>query len=199
MVATTPLPGVQFGRATLVAVVGGIFAQPVEAVVLGTNRRGVFGLGVSAALRDLGGPLIEREATTCAPLEIGSVLVTGAYQLEQRGVRAVLHAVIAPTLGQPARPADVRRALAAVMLTLEQRRYRSVAIPLLGTEAVDRGEMSEATMIDVLIGLIVGSLRRGAPRLTTVVIVTEFADQAQHVIESALRLREHSWRQESPR
>lgn len=197
MVPTTLLSGVQFGRATLTAVVGGLFDQPVEAVVLGANRRGIFSLSVATALRDLGGPQIEREATTRAPLEMGSVLIIDAHGLQQRGVQAVLHAVVAPSLGQPVRRHDARRALLSVLATVEERGYRSLAIPLLGADTVDRGEMSQEAMIQEMVDLVVGRLRRGAPRLRTIVIVTRYTDQAEQVIAAAQSARERSWRQDS--
>lgn len=128
---------------------------------------------------------------------MGSVLTTDAYGLRQHGVQVVLHAVVSPSLGQPARRHDARRALLSVLATVEERGYRSVAMPLLGADAVDRGETSQEAMIREMVDLVVVCLRRGDPRLRTVVVVTRFADQAKQVSKVARSARERSWPQES--
>jgi O-acetyl-ADP-ribose deacetylase (regulator of RNase III) len=191
--------GVRFGRTTIIAVVGHLLDQEVEAVVYPANRRGVMGampgtglpLGV-AGLRSLGGSEIERQAMSQAPLDLGTALVTGANGLEERGVRAVVHAVIHRTLGEPSRIEDVRRAIVAVVTAVDRARLRSVALPLLGIEGL-AGHDHPEPVIAAIVDELVGSLRRIPARLDRVVIACRFPDHAAIASAALARARERLW------
>ena len=109
-------PAFRFGRTIVSVAVGDLLGQEAEVIVVAANRRGVLGPlatpGLSG-LRSLGGSEIEREAMSLAPLDLGTAIVTGASGLEERGIRAVVHAVVHPALGERARIEDVRRAVPA--------------------------------------------------------------------------------------
>ena len=109
-------PAFRFGRTIVSVAVGDLLGQKAEVIVVAANRRGVLGPlatpGLSG-LRSLGGSEIEREAMSLAPLELGMAVMTAAPGLEERGIRAVVHAVIHPALGERARIEDVRRAVPA--------------------------------------------------------------------------------------
>ena len=99
-------PAFRFGRTIVSVAVGDLLGQEAEVIVVAANRRGVLGPlatpGLSG-LRSLGGSEIEREAMSLAPLDLGTAVVTGASGLEERSVRAVVHAVVHPVLGERAR------------------------------------------------------------------------------------------------
>src|SRR5918997_3674036 len=131
-------PEFRFGRTVVSVTVGDLLGQEAEAIVVAANRRGVLGPlatpGLSG-LRTLGGSAIEREAMRQAPLDLGTAVVTGASGLEERGIRAVIHAVVHPSLGERARIEHVRRAVPAALTAASMRRLRTVAMPLLGVES----------------------------------------------------------------
>ncbi|MDQ3695914.1 MAG: macro domain-containing protein [Chloroflexota bacterium] len=194
-----PEAGVRFGRTTIVAVVGGLLDQEVDAVVYPANRRGVMGampgaggpLG-GAGPRTLGGSEIERQAMAHAPLDLGTALVTAAPGLEQRGVQAVIHAVIHRALGEPPRMEDIRRAIGAVIAASDRDRWRSVALPLLGIEGVAvRGQPEP--LIGAIVDELVGCLRRMPARLDRVVITCRFQDHATLAGVALARARERLW------
>lgn len=195
MIGLDPVGSVRFGR-TVIAVVGGdLLGQGVEAVVVAANRRGVMGavstLGLPG-LRSFGGSPIEREAMRRAPLDLGSAVVTGAPGLESLGIRAVVHAVVHPALGQPARVEDVRRAVARVLVAADAHRVRSLALPLLGVETGDAAA-DPGPFVHGVVDELVGCLRRGVVRLDRVTLVCRFDDHRELAAASLGRARERAW------
>jgi O-acetyl-ADP-ribose deacetylase (regulator of RNase III) len=188
-------PELRFGRTVVSVVVSDLLGQNVEAIVVAANRRGVMGAlatpGLSG-LRSLGGSEIEREAMALAPLDLGSAHVTGAAGLDERGVTAVIHAVVHPALGERARIEHVRRAVPAALMAASSARVRTLAMPLLGVES-----LAAKADVDALIGAIVaelvGSLRRSIARLDRVVIVCRFGEQAAAVEAALTQARERIW------
>jgi O-acetyl-ADP-ribose deacetylase (regulator of RNase III) len=188
-------PEFRFGRTIVAAGTGDLLSQDAEAIVVAANRRGVLGPlatpGLSG-LRSLGGSDIEREAMKNAPLDLGTAIVTGASGLEERGIRAVIHAVVHPALGERARVEHVRRAVPAALQAASERRLRTVAMPLLGVESLAARSDVEA-MAAVVVEELVASLRRSMPRVDRVMIVCRFTEQCD-VVEAALaRARERVW------
>ena len=180
--------GVRFGRTTVVAVAGDLLDQPVEGVVLAANRRGVLSAG---AHRAFGGPEVEREAMAAAPFELGTAVVTGAAALGERGVRAVVHAVVHPALGEPASLDHIRRATAAALAAADRHKLRSLALPLLG---VDSGSAAGAgPAAAAVVDELVGCLRRGVARPERVVVVGRFPDHAALAARAIDRARERLW------
>jgi O-acetyl-ADP-ribose deacetylase (regulator of RNase III) len=55
MTDSTTGTALRFGRTTLAAVLGDLLDQPVDAVVIAANQRGVMGAGVAGAIRLAGG------------------------------------------------------------------------------------------------------------------------------------------------
>lgn len=173
-------PEFRFGRTVVSVAVGDVLGQEAEAIVVAANRRGVMGAlatpGLSG-LRSLGGSEIEREAMRLAPLDLGTAVVTGATGLEERGIKAIIHAVIHPALGERARIEDVRRAVPAALMAASRSRLRTVAIPLLGVESLAAKPDADA-MVTAVVDELVGSLRRSLPRLERVTIVCRFTEHA---------------------
>ena len=186
--------GISFGRTTVVAAVGELVDQQVEALVYPANSRGIMGAAGGSgggAIRLLGGPDIEREAMALAPLELGTAVVTGAGRLTERGVFAVIHAVVAPALGAPAKTETVRRAIGAAARAADAQRLRSLAIPPLGVAA--GGPQSRTTLSEAAVDELVAYLRRSSSRIERVIFVFRFEDEVQRVAATIARARERTW------
>jgi O-acetyl-ADP-ribose deacetylase (regulator of RNase III) len=188
-------PAFRFGRTIVSVAVGDLLGQEAEVIVVAANRRGVLGPlatpGLSG-LRSLGGSEIEREAMRLAPLNLGTAIVTGASGLQERGVRAVVHAVVHPALGERARIDDVRRAVPAALTVAAKGRLRTVAMPLLGVESLAEKADVDA-MVAAVVDEIVGSLRRSIPRLDRLTVVCRFAEHAEAVEAALAKARERVW------
>jgi O-acetyl-ADP-ribose deacetylase len=188
-------PAFRFGRTIVSVAVGDLLGQEAEVIVVAANRRGVLGPlatpGLSG-LRSLGGSEIEREAMSLAPLELGMAVMTGASGLEERGIRAVVHAVIHPALGERARIEDVRRAVPAALTAASKSRLRTVAMPLLGVESLAVKADVDA-MVAAVVDELVGSLRRAVSRVDRLTIVCRFAEHADAVEAALAKARERVW------
>jgi O-acetyl-ADP-ribose deacetylase (regulator of RNase III) len=187
----------RFGRTVVSVALGDLLGQSAEGIVVAANRRGVLGPLATpgrSGLRSLGGSEIEREAMALAPFDLGTAVVTGASGLEERGIRAVVHAVVHPALGERAGVEHVRRAVPAALGAASRDKVRSLAMPLLGVEALAAPADVDA-MVAVLGEELVGSLRRATARLDRVVIVCRFHEHADAVEIALRRARERVWTQ----
>lgn len=188
-------PAFRFGRTIVSVAVGDLLGQETEVIVVAANRRGVLGPlatpGLSG-LRSLGGSEIERAAMSLAPLDLGTAIVTPASGLEERGIRAVVHAVVHPALGERARIEDVRRAVPAALTAVAKSRLRTVAMPLLGVESL-AAKADVEVMATAVVDELVGSLRRSIPRLDRLTIVCRFAEHADAVEVALAKARERVW------
>ena len=188
-------PEFRFGRTVVSVAVGDLLGQEAEAIVVAANRRGVLGPLATpglTGLRSLGGSEIEREAMSLAPLDLGSAVITGAAGLEELGIRAVVHAVVHPALGERARIEHVRRVVPTALMVASQSRLRTVAMPLLGVESLAAKADVDA-MVAAVVDELVGSLRRSIPRLDRLTIVCRFTDHAETVEVALARARERVW------
>lgn len=188
-------PEFRFGRTVVSVRPGDLLGQEAEAIVVAANRRGVLGPLATpglTGLRSLGGSEIEREAMAHAPLDLGTAVVTGASGLEERGIKAVVHAVVHPALGERARIEDVRRAVPAILQAASQNRLRNIAMPLLGVESIAAKADVDA-MVATLVEELVTSLRRSVPRVDRVTIVCRFTEHGSAVETALARARERVW------
>jgi O-acetyl-ADP-ribose deacetylase (regulator of RNase III) len=102
----------------------------VDAIVSPANSLGIMGGGVAAVLSRRGGPLIQREAMSLAPIAVGAAVVTNAGTLWAK------HVIHAPTMDEPGLKVsveNVRRATRAALLAASQRGFDVIALPGLGT------------------------------------------------------------------
>ncbi len=155
-----------------------ITAIPVDAVVNPANSLGIMGGGVAAALSRKGGPTVQREAMSMAPIAVGAAVVTGAGQLPAK------HVIHAPTMEQPGTRIgveNVRRATRAALLAASRYSFDLIAIPGMGTGlgGVDPSDAARA-MVDEL------RAHRG-PKPATVYLV-DIDDEILSCLEEALRL-----------
>lgn len=181
-----------FGRTQVRAAYGELIDQPVQAIVHAANVRGLMGAGPPGSVRMAAGPEVEREAMAQAPLELGEAIVTTPGRLVERGIEAVIHAVVAPRLGDPAELPEVRRATAAALRLADARRFRSVALPLLGLSA-EATQHDRAVTIEAIVEAIVAHLRRENSRLESIVIVSRFEDDLATIEDALVRARQRLW------
>jgi len=184
---------VRFGRTLVGATVGDLLAQPVEALILAANRRGLLGAGRAGSVRIAAGPDVERETMAQAPLPLGGAVVTASGRLDARGVRAIVHAVVADALGDVSTVPTVRRALATALGLVDERKLRSVAIPPLGA-GTGPGQLAAATVAAALVDEAVGYLRRSPTRLERIVFVAAVPSDLPAFAEAIERARARSWR-----
>ena len=107
-----------------------ITEMAVDAIVSPANSLGIMGGGVAAALARKGGPSIQREAMSLAPIAVGAAVVTNAGRLWAKNIIHV------PTMEEPGLKVsveNVRRATRAALLAASQRAFQVIALPGLGT------------------------------------------------------------------
>src|SRR5260221_13437363 len=139
-----------------------ITTMNVDAVVNPANSLGIMGGGVAGALSRKGGPSIQREAMSLAPIAVGAAVVTNAGQL---WAKRIIHA---PTMEEPGTKIgieNVRRATRAALIAAAVHGFEVIAFPGLGTGigGVDRDEAARA-MVDEIRAL-------RAPKPATIYLV----------------------------
>jgi len=109
---------------------GDITSISCDAVVNPANSYGYMGGGVAGAIKRVGGSVIEREAVSKAPIEVGKAVATTAGSLPCRNV------IHAPTMKRPAMGigvGNVKLATQAALKLAENLGLRSVALSGMGT------------------------------------------------------------------
>jgi O-acetyl-ADP-ribose deacetylase (regulator of RNase III) len=107
---------------------GDITAEAVDAIVNAANSQLVLGAGVAGAIRDRGGPSIQRECDEIGPIEVGGAAITGAGDLPAKWV---IHAAgMAP--GGQADAESIRNALRRSFELASERGCSSIAVPAIG-------------------------------------------------------------------
>src|SRR2546421_3336079 len=155
-----------------------ITEMAVDAVVSPATSLGVMGGGVAVALSRRGGPTIQREAMSLAPIAVGAAVVTNAGQLWAK------HVIHAPTMEEPGTKVgveNVRRATRAALLAANHHGLDVIAIPGMGTGlgGVDPCDAARA-MVDEL-------RAHRQPKPTTVYLV-DLRDEVLTNLEEALRV-----------
>src|SRR5436190_19907185 len=90
-----------------------ITTMAVDAVVNPANSMGIMGGGVAAALSRKGGPSIQKEAMSLAPIAVGAAVVTNAGKLF---AKQVIHAPTMEQTGVKVGGENVGRAARAALL-----------------------------------------------------------------------------------
>lgn len=157
---------------------GDITDMAVDAVVNPANSLGIMGGGVAAALSRKGGPSIQKEAMSLAPIAVGAAVITNAGNL---WCKNVIHA---PTMEEPGTKIgveNVRRATRAALLAAAHRGFEVIAIPGMGTGlgGVDPADAARA---------IVDELRAHRQAKPSTVYLVDIRDEILTCLEEALRL-----------
>jgi O-acetyl-ADP-ribose deacetylase len=109
---------------------GDIASESADALVnaAGTSLR--MGSGVAGALERGGGEALAEAALDAGPIDLGSVAVTDAYELDAEWV---IHAAAMPHYGDRSATAEsIREATRASLTAADERGCRSVVLPALG-------------------------------------------------------------------
>ena len=184
--------GIIFGRTVLQAVAGTVLDVGADGIVCSANRRGVMGVGVAGAVRLAGGVEIEREAMAAAPLAVGTAIATGAGALTERGVKVVIHAVVADALGAPTRSETVRRATSEALRLADRHRVRTLALPPLGA-GVGPGRLSTDSVAALTIEETLAHLRRFTSRLERIMLIARSDDEAEDLTALLVEARDYWW------
>ncbi len=187
-----PVSGARFGRTLLIAAVGDPLAQPVDALVLGSNRRGLMGAGTGTAIRLIGGPEIEREAMEQAPLDLGSAITTTSGRLAERGIGLLIHAVVSDELGGTASVEHIRRAVASALTIAADRKVRSLAMPAIGG-GTGPDQLPTTAAAEVIVDETISFLRRSSRRFDRVIYVARSDDDYSAFEDAIIRGRARSW------
>jgi len=150
----------------------------VDALVNPANSLGIMGSGVAAALSRKGGPTIQKEAMSLAPVAIGAAVVTNAGRL---WARRVIHVPTVEEPGVRASVENVRRAMRAALLAASFHNFNVIAVPGLGTGigAVDPSDAARA-MVD--------ELRAHKQASPTTVYLVDIDEETVLCLEEALQI-----------
>lgn len=107
-----------------------ITSMAVDAIVCPANSMGIMGGGVAGALSRKGGPTIQREAMSLAPIAIGAAVVTNPGKL---WCKRVIHAPTVEEPGLKCSVENVRRAARAALLAAGHHQLATLAMTGIGT------------------------------------------------------------------
>lgn len=192
VIPPAPGSGARFGRTLLVATVGDPLAQTVEALVLGSNRRGLMGAGTGTAIRLIGGPEIEREAMEQAPLDLGASITTTSGRLAERGIAVLIHAVVSDELGGTASAEHIRRAVTSALTIAADRKVRSLAMPAIGG-GTGPDQLPTTAAAEAIVDETISFLRRSGRRFDRIVFVARSDDDFAAFEGAIVRGRARSW------
>ena len=133
---------------------GDITEQDVDAVVNAANNHFWMGAGVAGAIKRKGGDLIEIEAVSQGPVEVGAAVITPGGNLVAR------HVIHAAGMGQDLRTDLVKVATAtrSSLELAEETGLASLAFPAIGTGVGGLSlEGCARTMIDTVVDYLVSS------------------------------------------
>jgi O-acetyl-ADP-ribose deacetylase (regulator of RNase III) len=108
---------------------GDITAVSADAIVNAANTELQLGSGVAGAIRQRGGPSIQKACDAHGPVPLGAAALTPAGDL---AARFVIHAAVMEPGERVAEPA-LRAATRASLELARARKLRSIAFPALGT------------------------------------------------------------------
>lgn len=184
--------GIRFGRTVICAVLGDPFQEPVDAIILATNTRGLLTASAPGTLRHLAGTDVERQLRNQAPLPLGGAVLTSADLNGNGTVRHFVHALVFNEPGGTARIANITTAADAAFNLLEGTKARTVALPLIG-DSDDSTPEWRARLIAALLDSMVGHLRRGRSRLVRITFVVRYEDDQVAITRSLLQMRQRAW------
>jgi O-acetyl-ADP-ribose deacetylase len=167
-----------------------ITQMAVDAVVNPANSLGIMGGGVAAALSRKGGPAIQKEAMSLAPIAVGAAVVTNA------GTLFAKHVIHAPTMDQPGMKIgveNVRRATRAALLAAARNNMDVIAIPGMGTGLGGGGPSGAAPPMGGVdpsdaARAMVDELRAHRQAKPSTVYLVDIDDEILLCLEEALRL-----------
>ena len=121
-----------------------ITALDVDAIANAANTRLLHGGGVAGAISRAGGPVVQEESSSRAPIGLGEAVATGAGDMPSRWV---IHAATME-LGGPTSPDIIRRATASTLRCADELGAQSLALVAFGT-GVGGFPLEDAALIEV--------------------------------------------------
>jgi O-acetyl-ADP-ribose deacetylase (regulator of RNase III) len=150
----------------------------VDAIANAANTELKHGGGVAGAISRAGGPSIQRESSSVAPIGLGEAVETSGGEMP---CKWVIHAATME-LGGPTSAEIIRAATAATLRRASELGARSVALVAFGT-GVGGFALDEAARIEV--DEVVRHLEAGDSAIETVVFAVQ-GSEAREVFEAAL-------------
>jgi len=183
---------VRFGRTTLDVGIGELVDQPVAFLIATGNKRAMFGAGSASTLWSAAGEEVERELRGHAPLEMGTAVITGPGRLAERGVTHIVHAIVAPGLGEPARLLLIPKAIEQALDLVSEAGGRSLAISIIGASATATPQ-ERLDRAEVVVDTLVAHLRTRKHRIERGILVSRFEDDRAPLASLVVRARERRW------
>jgi O-acetyl-ADP-ribose deacetylase (regulator of RNase III) len=150
----------------------------VDVIANAANTELKHGGGVAGAISRAGGPSIQRESSSVAPIGLGEAVETSGGEMP---CKWVIHAATME-LGGPTSAEIIRAATAATLRRASELGARSVALVAFGT-GVGGFALDEAARIEV--DEVVRHLEAGDSAIETVVFAVQ-GSEAREVFEAAL-------------
>lgn len=169
----------RIGQAVIVIERGDISDAQVDAVINAANSTLAMGAGVAGALKRKGGVIIEEEAMSQGPIEVGeAVLTTG-------GNLICTHVIHAAVMGSDLKTdADIiTRTTKSVLALADKQRLSSIALPALGTGV---GHIPAADSAEAMLNTVVAHLKPGKSTLKRVVFVL-YLDETYKAFTATLK------------
>jgi O-acetyl-ADP-ribose deacetylase len=169
------------GAASVSIEPGDITDWEVDAIVNAANTTLVMGTGVAGAIKRKGGAIIEEEATSQGPVEVGdAVLTTG-------GNLAATHVIHGAVMGTDLKTDGdtIAKTTRSVLALADKHRLTSIALPALGTGV---GHIPPVVSADAMLKEVVAHLKRGQSTLRRVVFVLSLDDAYRAFSEACKRL-----------
>jgi O-acetyl-ADP-ribose deacetylase (regulator of RNase III) len=108
---------------------GDITEFEVEAIVNAANTKLELGTGVAGAIREKGGPTIQKECKRIGGTAVGSAVITGAGELN---AKHVIHAV-GPKMGEGDEDRKLSSAVRSALALADRHGLKSIALPAIST------------------------------------------------------------------
>jgi O-acetyl-ADP-ribose deacetylase (regulator of RNase III) len=133
-----------------------------DAIVNAANNRLILGAGVAGAIRDKGGPSIQRECDAHGPIQVGEAAITGAGELP---ARYVIHA--AAMGDEPASRTSIDAATRNTLRLADEHGIKRLAFPVLAS-GVAGFPLAKATRI--MMAAIRAYLATGSTRIEEITL-----------------------------
>jgi O-acetyl-ADP-ribose deacetylase (regulator of RNase III) len=155
---------VKVGDSTVELLEGDISELEVDAIVNAANTDLVLGTGVAGAIRTKGGPGIQEECKTVAPIGLGQAVATGAGELR---ARYVIHAA---GMGPDRRTSGgvITTVTRNTLLCAEDKKVKTIAFPAIGTGV---GGMKLEESARIMLKVVLDYLEEGTSSLKKVMFV----------------------------
>ena len=169
---------IQMNGTRLELLEGDITALEVDAIVNAANEQLQLGSGVAGAIREKGGPSIQKECNRIGRTPVGTAVITGAGELANKHV---IHAV-GPRDGDGDEDRKLASAVRSSLALADRHGLKSIALPAISAGnfgiAMDRSARVTLTEIHRYI--------QGGTKLERVVVCL-FGDEAFNTFRTQLR------------